>query len=252
MSSKNIMQDIAESNKSVTKGVDDKDIKFWAEIFVMGESHIVPADLTIMQAMEYAGYRFTRSCGCRAGFCGACATVYRLKGDYKLKTDMACQTIVEDGMFLVQIPFAPADKAIYDLEKEKMKATVFLKYYPEIARCISCNTCAKACPQDLKVMDYINAALKGDFERVTELSFDCIQCGLCAMRCPADIVQYHVAQLGRRIYGKYALPVEPNSKERVKEIDEKKYDEELNNFLKMNDEEIKNAYKEQQKDREIY
>jgi len=99
-----------------------------------------------MQAMEYAGYRFIRSCGCRAGFCGACLTVYRIKGDYKLKTDLACQTRVEDGMFLVQIPFSPAEKAVYDIDKEKYDAGIFLKYYPEIARCLSCNTCNRKVP----------------------------------------------------------------------------------------------------------
>ena len=31
----------------------------------------MPEDLTIMNAMEYAGYRLVRGCGCRHGFCGA-------------------------------------------------------------------------------------------------------------------------------------------------------------------------------------
>ena len=29
----------------------------------------MPEDLTIMNAMEYAGYRLVRGCGCRHGFC---------------------------------------------------------------------------------------------------------------------------------------------------------------------------------------
>jgi len=40
------------------------------EVFIMGKSYRVPAGLTIMKAIEYAGYKFIRSCGCRAGFCG--------------------------------------------------------------------------------------------------------------------------------------------------------------------------------------
>jgi len=97
-----------------------------------------------------------------------------LKGDYKLKTAMACQTRVEDGMYLVQIPFSPAEKPTYDINEEKYDGNIFIKYYPEIARCVSCNTFTKACPQDIEVMDYIQAALRGDFKRVSELSFDCI------------------------------------------------------------------------------
>ncbi len=48
-------------------------------IYVMGEAYQVPKDLTIMKAMEYAGFRFIRGCGCRGGFCGACGTVFRKK-----------------------------------------------------------------------------------------------------------------------------------------------------------------------------
>ena len=160
MAKKDIMAVIADSNRSVTTGIDEKDIKYWVVIFIMGREYKVPADLTIMQAMEFAGYRFVNSCGCRAGFCGACSTVYRLKGDYKLQTAMACQTRVEDGMYLVQIPFSPAEKALYDIEKEKYDDSVFMKHYPVITRCVSCNTCTKACPQELDVMDYIQPVIQ--------------------------------------------------------------------------------------------
>ena len=50
-------------------------------IFIFGKKYSVPGDLTIMTAMEYAGYQLKRGCGCRHGFCGACATLYRIKGD---------------------------------------------------------------------------------------------------------------------------------------------------------------------------
>ena len=46
--------------------------------------------LTIMEAMEYSGYQLVRGCGCRNGFCGACATIYRIKGDRELKACLAC------------------------------------------------------------------------------------------------------------------------------------------------------------------
>ena len=50
-------------------------------VFFFGKKYTVPAGLTIMTAMEYAGYQLKRGCGCRNGFCGACATIYRIKGD---------------------------------------------------------------------------------------------------------------------------------------------------------------------------
>ena len=53
-------------------------------IYVTGKKYKVPYDLTIMKALEYIGYKLIRGAGCRGGFCGACATLYKVKGDYKL------------------------------------------------------------------------------------------------------------------------------------------------------------------------
>ena len=65
------------------------------DIYVMGKHYQVPEGLTILTALEYCGYRIIRGCGCRAGFCGACATVYNFKNDPQLKFDLACQKTVE-------------------------------------------------------------------------------------------------------------------------------------------------------------
>lgn len=245
---KSIMDRIADSAKSVTTGVDAKDIEYWVTIYIMGRGYKVPADLTILTAMEFAGYKFVRGVGCRQGFCGACSTVYRRKGDYKLQSGMACQTRVEDGMYLVQIPFVPAEKAIYDIEKEKYDVNVFLRYYPDIARCVSCNTCTKACPQDLEVMDYVQAALRGDFERVAEESFDCIQCGLCAARCPSELVQYHIAQLARRMYGRYGFSQPEYLKKRVKDINTGKFNKNMEKIMKASKKELEKLYAERERE----
>jgi len=247
---KDIMEKIAQSSKPVTAGVDAKDIKHWVTIYIMGRGYKVPADLTIMTAMEFAGYKFIRACGCRQGFCGACATVYRKKGDYKLRAAMACQTRVEDGIYLVQIPFTPAEKASYDLNNEEYKFSVFAKYYPELARCVCCNTCTKSCPQDLEVMDYVQAAIKGDFHALAENSFDCIQCGLCAIRCPAEIVQYHVAQLGRRMYGRYGSPEPEHLQVRLKEIEEGKFAKQMKRITSAPREELEKLYAEREREQD--
>jgi succinate dehydrogenase/fumarate reductase-like Fe-S protein len=237
-----IMERIARSTSSVTTGVDAADIEHWVTIYIMGRAYEVPADLTIMTAMEFAGYRLIRSCGCREGFCGACATVFRREGEYKLQAALACQTKVEDGMYLVQIPFTPAEKAVYDIGEEDYAYSVFNKHYPEVARCVSCNTCTKSCPQDLEVMDYVQAAIKGDFEALTEASFDCIQCGLCAMRCPAEIVQYHVAQLGRRMFGRYGSPTPAHLTERLAELRDGKFEEALDALVGTATEKLEELY----------
>lgn len=212
-------------------------------IYVMGREYEVPEGLTIMKALEYVGYRYIRGAGCRAGFCGACTTVYRKNGDYKLYSGLACQTTVEDGMYLVQIPFVPAEKPKYDVSEIKDVEDI-LRVYPEIARCLSCNTCTRSCPQGLETMDVIQSILRGDIKRAAELSFDCIQCGICSMRCPAEITHYHVAQLVRRVYGKHYLKKSKELERRIKEIEEGKYQEEIERLMKLPREELERLYKE--------
>lgn len=197
-----------------------------------------------MKAMEDAGYKFIRGCGRRGGMCGACATVYRLSDSYKIQPGLACQTVIEPNMSLTQIPSFPANKAIYDIEKLEPRPETVLTLYPEIARCVCCNSCTKICPQDLEVMDYVQAALKGDIEKAAKLSFECIMCGLCASRCPAEIVQYHIGVLARRFYAKYMTPKAQHVASRVAEIDEGKFDEELHQLSGMDKPSLEKQYAE--------
>lgn len=211
-------------------------------IYVMGKPYEVPGDLTIMKAMEYAGYRLVRGCGCRGAFCGACGTVYRTKDDYRLKVGLACQEVVQDGMYLAEIPFFPGNKATYDIEDLKPTADAILSLYPEVFRCLSCNTCTKACPQDIEVMEYIQAALRGDIAKAADLSFDCLLCGLCAARCPAEIVQYQVALLCRRLYSRHIAPEAPHLKDRLKEIADGTFNAEMNKLTKMKQADLAELY----------
>lgn len=187
-------------------------------INVMGRQYQVPDGLTIMGALEWSGYQLVRGCGCRGGFCGACATVYRLPGDYRLKVGLACQTPVVSRMVLAEIPFFPANKAIYNLDRMGKPVEGLLQTYPEITRCLGCNACTKACPQKLKPIDYIAAALRGDFPRAAALSFDCIMCGLCAARCPGELAPQNIAVFVRRYYAKLIRPKPQHLKDRITEI----------------------------------
>ena len=211
-------------------------------IYVFGKQYRVPQNLTILTAMEHLGYRLLRGCGCRSGFCGACATVYRIQGDYRLRTGLACQTPVRDGMVFSMLPFHPATKARYNTRELQPNLQSVLRYYPEIMRCLQCNSCSRACPQDLQVIDVMGAAMRGDITTAADLSFDCIMCGLCATRCPAEIVQYNVAILTRRLYGAHVAPRSKHLQDRLREIENGRYDQELVKLTKMSTEELAKLY----------
>ncbi len=213
-------------------------------IFIMGKGYEVPKSLTIMKAMEHAGYRFVRGCGCRGGFCGACGTVYRMPDDYRLMVGLACQTVVEDGMYLTQIPVFPANKATYDVEKLRPSLSDMVKLYPELTRCLGCNTCTKACPQDLDVMNYMAAAMRGDIAKAADMSFDCLMCGLCAARCPAETVQYNIAILARRIYARHVAPRAKHLASRVDEVSDGAFDQALDEVTKLTRAELETLYNE--------
>lgn len=212
-------------------------------VFIMGKQYMVPAGLTIMKAMEYAGYKLVRGVGCRGGFCGACATAYRIQGDPKLYFGLACQTVVQPNMYLAQLPFFPARRATYDVTQLEPTPTTLFSLYPELLRCLGCGTCTKACPQQIDVRAYMAAGMRGDIARMADLSFDCIMCGLCAARCPAEEAQYNIAILARRLYGRYLAPRSKHLEDRLEEIRNGKFDAEIQALKNMNTDELKARYK---------
>jgi len=218
-------------------------------IYIFGKKYCVHESLTIQKAMEYSGFRFIRNCGCRGGVCGACITMYCFPNDYRIRTALACQKIVEPEMYLTQVPFVPGRKATYDiLDNPQIAENPIQKLYPEASRCVFCNTCSKACPMDIEVMDYIAAAIQGDIREVAQISFECVMCGLCAARCPAEISQFNVALLARRVYGSHILPFPPDLKLRVKEIREGKYQEVLDRLSQIDTEKLREIYSKREQE----
>lgn len=217
-------------------------------VYIMGKKYMVPAELTIMKAIEYAGYQLIRGCGCRGGVCGACSTVYRKAGDYKIYTGLACQTVIEPDMYLAQIPFYPALRADYDYAGIEPAAESVHALYPELFRCVACNACTKVCPMDVQVMDYIAHLKRGDILGAAEISFDCIQCGLCASRCMGELPQYHIAQLARRLAGGKIKPGAAHAREMIENIAADKYDEAVKELKKLPLDELKKIYQEREQE----
>ena len=217
-------------------------------VYVMGKRYEVPEGLTLMKAMEYAGYKFIRGCGCRGGTCGACGTVYRKPGDYKLQVALACQKTVEPDMYITQIPFFPANRAQYEFAELTSAPEQVFKLYPELFRCVACNACTKACPQGIQVMDAISALKQGNIAQAARLSFECIQCGLCTSRCFGELAQYHMFQLARRIYGARIVARAEHLAEMVKAVNEGKYDDILGELKRVKKDELEKLYQEREEE----
>ncbi|OGP87814.1 MAG: 4Fe-4S ferredoxin [Deltaproteobacteria bacterium RBG_16_48_10] len=221
------------------------------EILIQGKKYRVPAELTIQKAMEYAGFQIVRGCGCRGGVCGACAAVYRTHGNYKIKVGLACVTQVEEEMMITNLPYFPSNKALYRLENLTPSGETLSTFYPELYRCLGCNTCTKMCPQEIPVMEVVAACQRGDIRKAAELSQECVMCGLCAARCPAEISPHLVAILCRRLHGRYLFPPYAHVIRRLEQIDRGEYDQEMERLLHLNEEELREEYKKAQADKRV-
>lgn len=230
---------VAQQAEPLVEGAQRTDL---VPIFIMGKRYDVPSTLTIQKAFEYAGYQLIRGCGCRGGICGACATVYRMPGSPKINVGLACQTVVQPNMYLAMVPFFPANSSVYELDELKPTATTLLKHYPELAKCMGCNTCTRGCPMEIPVMEYISAALRGDVEKAAEISFSCVMCGICASRCPAELAQYNIGILCRRIAGKHILPRAVHLPEMLQRINSGRYEQPLTNLMNSDLETLRKLY----------
>ena len=211
-------------------------------VYLYGKKYSVPDSLTIMEAFEYSGYQLVRGVGCRNGFCGACATIYRIKGQNTLHGCLACSTKVEADMCVASLPFFPLEKKTYEIEEIRPTQEIMMQLYPEIYACIGCNACTKACTQELNVMQYIAYAQRAEYEKCAEESFDCVMCGVCSARCPAGISHPQVALLARRLTGKYVRPKAEHLARRVEEIAEGKFDDAMADIMGKSDAEIRELY----------
>ena len=145
-------------------------------------------------------------------------------------------------MYIATLPFFPLVKQPYDIQKIKPTEQIMMQLYPEIYACVGCNACTKACTQDLKVMQYIAYAQRGEYEKCAEESFDCVMCGVCSSRCPAGITHPQVGLLARRLTGKYLAPETQHLLDRVAEIEAGDCEAALEDIMAKTAEELKALY----------
>lgn len=227
---------------------------------IMGRYCEVPEGLTIMKAVEYSGYQYIRGCGCRGGICGACGTFYRLPGDFQLQSGLACQTVIQSGMMIMQLPYVPANRPDYDVGSFESNGHPVApgalhesvrRLFPEVYRCVGCATCSRTCPMGIDVMDYVALIGRGDLTKAAEVSFSCVMCGLCAIRCPAQISQHTAAMYVRRLAGRYLAPKAQHLAKRVAEVKEGRFDAKLGKLKAMSKEELKTFYANREREPDL-
>ncbi len=210
-------------------------------IEIAGKTYQVPEGITVIKALWYTGQEVVRGAGCLAGFCGACATYYRTKDDPKVRTCLACQTTVQEGMSFTMVSPFPARKAIYDMAELKDPKQDLFALYPEAPLCRNCNACTEACPQKIDVREGVWKAVFGDFKEVSEMFMDCVMCGLCAPVCIADIAPNLVALYASRAQGVYFTQKPERLQHRIDEITSGRYTKEWERVMKMNEKELTEA-----------
>ena len=211
-------------------------------IYLLGKKYKVPDNLTIMKAFEYSGYKLTKGVGCRQGFCGACACIYRIKGERELHYALACETKVRDNMYVGTLPYFPLEKGKYNICDIKADEKLMMELYPEVYSCVNCNACTQSCPQGIDVRAYIEDAQNGDFRACAEKSFSCIMCGICSSRCPAEISHAEVAMLARRINGRLISPKSEHLENRVRLIKRGEFLDDVKALMEKSDDEILKDY----------
>ncbi len=208
---------------------------------IAGKTYQVPEGITVIRALWYTGQEIVRGAGCLAGFCGACATYYRTKDNPKVRTCLACQTAVEDGMSFTMVPPFPARKATYQMSELQDPKQDLFNLYPETPMCRNCNACTEACPQGIDVREGVWKAVFGDFKSVSEMFMDCVMCGLCAPVCIADIAPNFVALYVSRAQGVHFSPKPERLDHRIEEIQSGRYDAEWERILSLSEPELTKA-----------
>ena len=186
---------------------------------IQGKIHQVLDGVTAIQALWNTGHELIKGIGCLGGVCGGCTFTYRRKGDPGVKTGLACQTLVEEGMsFSVPVSIT-ATRAKYRIQDIKEPEASLLEYYPETRRCTRCNACTLVCPQDIDVRACVLKALSGEFSSVSNMFYNCVMCGLCAAVCDVAIKPNLVALYARRSHAALCSPLPENLIKRLREVE---------------------------------
>ncbi len=171
-------------------------------VTINGKAITAPASLSTIQALWHAGYPRIKSVGCLEGVCGSCRVLVRRAGEPEVRTQLGCQTLIEEGMQVIFLLFPRPTHHTYQLEEIKSSWEVqgkFHEIFPEASHCRNCGGCNVSCPKGIEVERGVELATKGRFREAGELFVECVMCDLCLTACPERIAPNHVGLFSRRV-----------------------------------------------------
>jgi succinate dehydrogenase/fumarate reductase-like Fe-S protein len=166
--------------------------------------------VTIVQAYFSSQTPLVKNVGCVGqGVCGSCRCMVRRAGSREVKTELACETLVEDGMQVSFVDyFTPSRPHVYQIEDvtDSWRVNAQLnEIFPEASHCRHCSGCDRSCPKNIEVQRGVNMAAEGHIRIASDIFETCIMCNLCTLACPEYIRPNHVGLFARRAVAALSL-----------------------------------------------
>ncbi|TCK32438.1 2Fe-2S iron-sulfur cluster protein [Paraburkholderia sp. BL8N3] len=190
---------------------------------IEGRQVEAPANCSVLQAFVHAGETLVEGVGCMGqGVCGSCRVMVRRSGEQEVKTALACETLIEDGMQVAFLDyFTTSARHVYRIEDigDSWQALhTISEIFPEASHCRHCSGCDRACPKGLDVQRGVNLAVEGKLTASSEVFDECVMCNLCTLACPEHIRPNHLGLFVRRMIA--ALSLRPaNLMRRLQQIE---------------------------------
>ncbi len=169
-----------------------------------------PASSSILQAFVQAGQTLVEGVGCMGqGVCGSCRVLVRRAGQDEVRTQLACETVVEEGMQAAFLDYFTASvRHVYRLQDSGDSWDALRRVgqvFPEAAHCRHCSGCDRACPKGLEVQRGVQLAVEGQLAASAQVFDECVMCDLCTLACPEHIRPNHLGLFVRRMIASHGL-----------------------------------------------
>lgn len=177
---------------------------------IEGRNVEAATNCSILQAIVHAGETLVTGVGCMGqGVCGSCRVLVRRSGEQEVKTALACETLIEEGMQVAFLDyFTTPGHHVYrieDIGDTWQALDTISRIFPEASHCRHCSGCDRACPKGLDVQRGVNLAVEGKLTEAGQVFDECVMCNLCTLACPEHIRPNYLGLFARRMIAAQSL-----------------------------------------------